>query len=82
MNNSNRDLLVLFNQQLMTQQALEQEVSQLHELLFTVERPDNLAIAHELIDLNTYRIRTRPHIIKDYIRMKKSEPFVFLCNKN
>ncbi|RYZ20494.1 MAG: hypothetical protein EOO10_23180 [Chitinophagaceae bacterium] len=82
MNNSNRDLLVLFNQQLMTKQALEQEVSLLHEILFTVEHLDSLAIAHELIDLNTYRIRTKAFLIKAFIRSKEQEPFVFLCNKN
>lgn len=82
MNNSNRDLLVLFNQLLMTPKALEQEVSLLHEMLFTVERLDNLAIAHELINLNTYRIRKKAHVIKDYIRMKKDDPFVFLFNLN
>ncbi len=82
MNNSNRDLLVLFNQQLMTKQELEQEVSLLHEILFVVERLDSLAVAHELIDLNTYRIRTKSFLIKAFIRSKEQEPFVFLCNKN
>ncbi len=82
MNNPNRDLLVLFNQQLMTRQALEQEVSMLHEMLFNVERLDNLATAHELIDLNTYRVRTKSFLVKAFFRMKKEEPFVFLCNKN
>ena len=46
MNKSNRDLLVLFKQDLMTPQAIEHEVGWLHELLFTVERLDNFATAH------------------------------------
>lgn len=82
MNNSNRDLLVLFNQQLMARQALEHEVSLLHEILFTVERLDNLAAAHELIDLNIYRITGKRFLVKAFIRMKDPEPFVFLFNKN
>lgn len=82
MNNPNRDLLVLFNQQLMTRQALEQEVSFLHEMLFNVEKLDNLATAHELIDLNTYRIRTKPFLLKAFFRMRDEQPFVFLFNKN
>ena len=55
MNRINRDLLVLFNQELMTPQAIENEVELLHELLFSVERLDNLVSVHEVIDLNKYR---------------------------
>ena len=82
MNKSNRDLLVLFNQELMSPQALEHEVSLLHELLFHVERVDNLVIAHELIDLNKYKVYSKHSLIKNYIRMKKEKAFVFLNNKN
>lgn len=82
MNKSNRDLLVLFNQELMTPQALEHEVSLLHELLFHVERIDNLVIAHEVIDLNKYKIYSRHNVIKTYIRLKKEKAFVFLNNLN
>ncbi len=82
MNKSNRDLLVLFNQELMTPQALEHEVSLLHDLLFNVERIDNLVAAHELIDLKAYKIIAKPVLIKAFIRQKKDKPFVFLNNKN
>lgn len=82
MNKSNRDLLVLFNQELMTPQALEHEVGLLHELLFLVERLDNLVIAHELIDLNKFKVFTKHLVVKNYIRLKKDKPFVFLNNKN
>jgi len=82
MNKSNRDLLVLFNQELMTPQALQHEVSMLHELLFQVERLDNLVIAYELIDLNKYKVYDKHSIIKTYIRLKKDKPFLFLNNKN
>ena len=82
MNKSNRDLLVLFNQELMTPQALEHEVTLLHELLFHVERLDNLVVAHEVIDLNKYKLYSKPSIIKAHIRLKKEKAFVFLNNKN
>jgi len=82
MNNSNRDLLVLFKQELMTPQAIEQEVAWLHELLFWVERLDNFVKAHELLDLNKYKITNRPVDIKKTIRRKKDQAFVFLNNKN
>ena len=82
MNKSNRDLLVLFKQELMTPQAIEHEVSWLHELLFKVERMDNFIRAHELIDLNRYKITNNDVAIKKNVRRKKDQPFVFLNNKN
>ena len=82
MNKSNRDLLVLFKQELMTPQAIEHEVSWLHELLFKVERMDNFIRAHELIDINRYKITNNDLAIKKNVRRKKDQPFVFLNNKN
>lgn len=82
MNKSNRDLLVMFKQELMTPQALEHEVSLLHELLFTVERLDNFVKAHEIIDINKYKIISKPIAIKNIVRQNKEKAFVFLNNKN
>ncbi len=82
MNKSNRDLLVLFKQDLMTPQAIEHEVGWLHELLFNVERIDNFVTAHELIDLNKYKITNNIVEIKKMVRRKKELPFVFMNNKN
>ena len=82
MNKTNRDLLVLFKEELMSPQAIEHEVEMLHELLFSVERIENLVIAHEVINLNKYKIQTQFNIIKNTIRRKVLKPFVFLSNKN
>ena len=82
MNKSNRDLLVLFKQEFMTPQAIEHEVMWLHELLFTVERLDNFVSAHEIIDLNKYKLSNKPFDIKKLVRRKREQPFVFLNNKN
>ena len=82
MNNINRDLLVMFNQELMSPQAIEQQVELLHELLLDVERMDNLAIAHEVIDLNRYKVISKYAVIKDTIRMQELKPFIFLNCKN
>ncbi len=80
---SNRDLLVLFRQRLMSQQDIDREVMQLNELLFTTERLDNFVQAHEIIDLNRYKIITKQVEIKKLIRQKKlNKPFVFFSNKN
>ncbi len=82
MNKSNRDLLVLFKEELMTPQSIEHAVELLHELLYNVERIENLVTAHEVINLNKYKIYNKFHIVRDTIRKKELKPFVFLNNKN
>jgi hypothetical protein len=82
MNNSNRDLLVLFNQELMTPQAIENEVELLHEILYTVENVENIITAHEVIDVNKYKIFTTPQQLSSIIRQRELKPFVFLNCKN
>ena len=82
MNKIDRDLLVMFNQELMSEQAIEQEVELLHEMLFHVERLDNLVVAHEVIDLNKYKIYSKNILVKNVIRVQELQPFVFLNCKN
>ncbi|MDB5200026.1 MAG: hypothetical protein JWO92_1989 [Chitinophagaceae bacterium] len=82
MNKSNRDLLVLFKEELMSPQAIEHEVEMLHELLYAVEKIENLVIAHEVINLNRYKIQNQFNIIRNTIRKKELKPFIFLNNKN
>lgn len=82
MNNPNRDLLVLFNQELMTPQSIEHEVELLHQLLYTIERVENLVIAHEIIDLNRYKVINKPLHLRRLIRQRELKPFVFLICKN
>ena len=82
MNRMNRDLLVLFNQELLSPQAIEQEVELLHELLQMVERLDNLAIAHEILDLNKYKVINTNQLLRQTIHKQKLKPFVFLNCKN
>ena len=82
MNRINRDLLVLFNQELMSPQAIEHQVDLLHELLYDVERMDNLVIAHEIIDLNKYKVISNQTKLKETIRRQDLKPFVFLNCKN
>ncbi len=82
MNNPNRDLLVLFNQEIMTPQAIEHEVELLHELLYTVEHIDNLIVAHELIDLNKYKVIKKAFYLRTVFRQRTLKPFEFLNCKN
>jgi hypothetical protein len=82
MNRINRDLLVLFNQELMSPQAIENEVELLHEMLFSVERLDNLVSVHEIIDLNRYKVIKKDVAVRKIIRQQDLKPFVFLSCKN
>ena len=82
MNNSNRDLLVLFNQELMTPQSIEHEVELLHQLLYSIERIENLIIAHEILDLNKYRVVNKSFQLRKIFRQRTLKPFVFLNCKN
>lgn len=72
----------MFKEELMSPQAIEHEVELLHELLYSVEKIENLVIAHEVINLNNYKIQQQPHIIRNTIRRQLLKPFVFLNNKN
>ena len=80
---STRDLLVMFKQRAMSQQDIDREVTQLNELLFTTERLDNFVNAHEVLDLNRYKIIKKATEIKKRLRQQKLlKPFVFFNNKN
>ena len=83
MTSTNRDLLVMFKQRMMTQQDIDNEVMQLNSILFNTERLDNFVNAHEVLDLNKYKIIQNPVAIKKLIRQQKiQKPFVFFSNKN
>jgi hypothetical protein len=77
-----RDLLVLLNNELKSQQAIDQEVEWLHDVLFHVESIDNFCIAHEVIDINRHKIITNGGKIKKVVSNKIQKPFEFLSNKN
>jgi hypothetical protein len=80
---TNRDLLVMFKQRAMSQKDIDMQVMQLNDLLFTTERLDNFVRAHEIIDLNKYKLIKNPVDIKKILREKKlSKSFLFLFNKN
>ncbi len=78
----NRDLLIVFNHEMMSEQAMENEVELLHELLYTVEKLDNLVVAHEIIDLNKYKVINKDSTLRKTIRLQELKPFVFLSCKN
>lgn len=82
MHPQNRDLLVLTKKQTMNAQELEHEVELLVNLLFEAEKIDAFCIANEVIDLNSYKIISKPYLIQKVIRQRKAKSFVFFSNKN
>jgi len=82
MTNFNRDLLVLSGKTGLTPQEMEQEVQSLHILLYGIENLDTFCTANEIINLNTYKIIRKPHLIQKHLREISVKPFLFICNKN
>ncbi len=82
MRTPNRDLLVLVKDDHMNEKAIEMELEKLNQLLFNYETIHNLALAHEVFDLNVYKIHNNLKLLKKVISRKHLKPFEFLFNKN
>ena len=80
MNNALRDLIVLLNNEFMSQQAIEAEVESLHGILSDTEQGTTFYAAHELVARN--RITNNRKRIAKAIRFSELKPFCFLINKN
>jgi len=82
MHHGGRDLLVLSNKVSLTPQQLEKELQSLHELLYSIETSNSFCEANEVINLNNYKIITKPHLIEKAVRAAEMKPFIFIFNKN
>ena len=80
MNTPRRDILVLLKNEFMSEQAIEQEVECLNEILQQTESSENFCTAHELVNRN--RITSQPNKILNAVRFAELRPFRFLINKN
>lgn len=80
MENSKRDLLVVFRIDTLDQTALDHQVECLHSLLVTVENDAIFCKAHELATRT--RITTKPKRILKAVAFQQLKPFEFLINKN
>lgn len=79
---TNRDLLVLLKQEVMTEKAMEQQVLFLHDLLFMVEKSNWVVAAHEVININRSKISNKSVAVKKALKESSLKPFVFLNNLN
>lgn len=82
MKTSNRDLLVLLKDEAMSNQAIEQEVEQLNEMLYHVESADFFCRTNEIIDMNKYMVLQDDQALVQVMYQNELQPFIFLCNKN
>lgn len=82
MKTPNRDLLVLVKDDRLDKDAIEFELEQLNQMLLIFETVDNLCVAHEVFDLNRYKVFKMVKHIRPVISQKELKPFVFLFNKN
>ena len=76
MDKFNRDLLVLFKEK-SNPQSIEHEVELLHELLFYVEKIDNLINTYEVVNINKYKISSNAKLVRETLGNKVLKPFVF-----
>ena len=82
MKTPNRDLLVLVKDESFDKKSMENELEQLNRLLIHFETIENICVAHEVFDMNRYRIILKPQQVQKIIHHKEIKPFVFICNKN
>ena len=82
MKSPNRDLLVLLKDETMSEHAIEREVEKLNAMLFQLESIDHFCEAHEMLDLNKFKISTDKKLIMQVTKFKELKPFIFLCNVN
>lgn len=82
MTNKKRELLLLVNKNSPSSAGFNNEAEWLHELLFHTERLNNVAAAHEVIDLRRYKVYNNSFQVKNELRAKEERAFVFLFNKN
>lgn len=81
MKKSNRELLVLIKSESNTG-LIGKEVESLHELLYVVEQNENIALAHEVINIRKRKISNRVKLVLQVLKVTELKPFVFLNNLN
>ena len=82
MKTKNRDLLVLLKDDFRTEQAIENELERLNELLLRTETVLNFCVANEILDFNRYKVYQEYNKIVKVLSQDKLKPFQFICNKN
>ena len=82
MKNSNRDLLVLVKDAYTNNEAMQYELQQLNKLLVNFETLESFCMAHEVFDIQKYRILKKRSQLQKVVEKETLKPFMFICNKN
>ncbi len=77
-----RDLILLKKEDQLDELNIEREVECLNYLLQMVETISSLSRAHELIDMNRYKIHQDTNTVSKALKQKQDKPFQFIINKN
>lgn len=80
MNLNNQNLLILFKTGRLDEKAIACEIESLHEILLSIETPEQFCIAHELVNRN--KITSNPKKILSEAKHFRLRTFRFLINKN
>lgn len=75
-------MLVLLKDETMSEQAIEQEVEKLNTILFNIESSDRFYSAHEMLDLNKFKLIQDKKVLRQVCKEKQLKPFTFLFNLN
>lgn len=78
----NRDLLVLIKDEFLGPGSMETELQKINKLLIGFETQDNLCVAHEVFDMNRYKILKDKVALERVFSQSQLKPFVFIINKN
>jgi hypothetical protein len=79
---SNRDIILLSEKLSINHPQAVMEMRLLNSLLTQAEQISVIASAHEIIDLNRYKIINKPLIVQHSMTEKKEKPFIFVSCKN
>ena len=82
MKTPNRDLLVLVKDEYHNESMMQRELQKLNRLLYHFETLENIALAHEIFDMNKGKIIEQTLGVKKILGNKFLKPFQFACNKN
>ena len=77
-----RDLILLRKEDRPDELSIAHEVACINHLLQNVETVSSLCNAHELIDLNRYKIHHDILTISKALKLRELKPFQFLFNRN
>ena len=77
-----RDLILLRKEDRPNELSIAHEVACINQLLQSVETDSSLCNAHELIDLNRFKILHDTITISKALKLKELKPFQFLFIRN